>query len=208
MTHYNLTHLTQRDNQAVLGPIQDDEALLLYSIIKTCRLKTIVEIGGLSGYSAINFLQAVGDSGTVYTIDIVPSLTSLKHNHKVIIKNAKNIEPIDIDNNHIDLIFFDAHAYEEQMLLFSKFINNQLINEDSFIALHDTGTHAKQFTSGSYETTDGWVHQQAERKMVNTLVNEHGYSCINFHTKLDKHDDALPFRHGLTILKKFKDLIL
>ena len=30
MVHYDLTHLTQDPTQAVLGPIQDDEALVLF----------------------------------------------------------------------------------------------------------------------------------------------------------------------------------
>ena len=33
MVNYDLTHLTQPENQNVSGPIQDDEALFLYSII-------------------------------------------------------------------------------------------------------------------------------------------------------------------------------
>lgn len=59
MVKYDLSHLTQDDNQHVWGPIQDDEALFLYSIIRASRLKRIFEIGGLSGYSAQNFLNAV-----------------------------------------------------------------------------------------------------------------------------------------------------
>ena len=94
------------------------------------------------------------------------------------------------------------------MILLNKFINTNLIDEDSFIVLHDTGTHPNQYTLGSYETSEGWVHQQVERKMVNILVNDYGYHCINFHTKLNIHDDKLPFRHGLTVLKKFKNLLL
>ena len=58
MVNYDLTHLTQNENQRVLGPIQDDEALFLYSIIRGCRLERILEIGGLNGYSARNFLKA------------------------------------------------------------------------------------------------------------------------------------------------------
>ena len=33
MVNYDLAHLTQPENQNVSGPIQDDEALFLYSII-------------------------------------------------------------------------------------------------------------------------------------------------------------------------------
>ena len=44
MVYYDLTHLNQPSNQFVLGPIQDDEALFLYSIIRGSRLKYILEL--------------------------------------------------------------------------------------------------------------------------------------------------------------------
>ena len=77
MTQYNLEHLIQTKEQKVIGPIQDDEALLLFALIKTCLIKNVIEIGGLNGYSANNFLEAVGDNGSVITIDInlVPKYT-------------------------------------------------------------------------------------------------------------------------------------
>lgn len=40
-------------------PLQDDEALFLYSIVRGLRLSSVLEIGGLRGYSALNFLQAM-----------------------------------------------------------------------------------------------------------------------------------------------------
>ena len=58
MVNYNFTHLTQNYQQNVWGPIQDDEALFLYSIIRGSRLTRILEIGGLHGYSGLNFLKA------------------------------------------------------------------------------------------------------------------------------------------------------
>ena len=59
MVKYDLSHLTQSEDQNVGGPVQDDENLFLYSIIRGCRLSRILEIGGLDGYSAKNFLQAM-----------------------------------------------------------------------------------------------------------------------------------------------------
>lgn len=40
-------------------PLQDDEALLLYSVVRGLRFSSVLEIGGLRGYSAHNFLQAM-----------------------------------------------------------------------------------------------------------------------------------------------------
>ena len=70
MVSYDLSHLTQDESQYVFGPIQDDEALLLYALIRVMKLQTVVEIGGMSGYSALNFCKAVGNEGKVVSIDI------------------------------------------------------------------------------------------------------------------------------------------
>ena len=81
MVNYDLKHLTQNDDQRVLGPIQDDEALFLYSVIRGSRMRRVLEIGGLSGYSATNFLAAMCASGPgamLYTVDI--ALNVLLHN--------------------------------------------------------------------------------------------------------------------------------
>jgi predicted O-methyltransferase YrrM len=70
---YNIDHLIQPKEQVVLGPIQDDEALILFSIVHAMRLRYIVELGSQSGYSAQNFLKAVGPQGHVIGIDIAPT---------------------------------------------------------------------------------------------------------------------------------------
>ena len=49
--------------------IDDDEALLLYAVVRGLRMSRVLEIGGLSGYSAKNFLQAMTPTkGVVYTV--------------------------------------------------------------------------------------------------------------------------------------------
>ena len=56
---YDFSHLIQSPDQMVNGPIQDDEALMLYAVVRTMRLRRVLELGGLSGYSARNFLSAL-----------------------------------------------------------------------------------------------------------------------------------------------------
>lgn len=74
MVKYDLSHLVQNDDQFVHGPIQDDEALFLFAMIRTMRISRILEIGGLGGYSAKNFLRATESlkDSCVYTVDINP----------------------------------------------------------------------------------------------------------------------------------------
>ena len=57
MAVYDLSHLTQETHHPG-GAIQDDEALLLFAMIRVMHLRRVLEIGGLDGYSARNFLAA------------------------------------------------------------------------------------------------------------------------------------------------------
>src|SRR5947208_2964881 len=72
--NYDLSHLVQDAAQAVVGPIQDDEALLLYSICRVTCAARVAEFGGQSGYSARNFVAAIsGKPGAaLYTVDMSP----------------------------------------------------------------------------------------------------------------------------------------
>jgi len=177
MNTYDLTHLVGPANQYVLGPIQDDEALFLYSIVKGMRIKRILEIGGLNGYSARNFIKAMESDGVLYTVDINP-VTTVSSNHKFIHKDAKDITSDDIDNQPLELIFFDCHEYDVQMNLYNKLLESNLINDNTLIALHDTNTHPTQIVSWSYQIgSSEWVHQQVERRMVNSF-HDMGYNIF------------------------------
>jgi predicted O-methyltransferase YrrM len=63
MVSYDLSHLVQPNDEAVLGPVQDTEALFLYAVVRGMRMRRVLEIGGLSGYSARNFLAALPADG-------------------------------------------------------------------------------------------------------------------------------------------------
>jgi predicted O-methyltransferase YrrM len=203
VTNYELSHLSQEENQRVMGPIQDDEALLLYSVIRVMRLKNIVEIGAARGYSAINFLKAIGNNGNVVSIDITPT-PIMGDRHIVLVGSAEDVTPEQLQVDSIDLLFFDAHDYPAQINFFNTMRDAGMITDSTIIALHDTGTHPVQFGS-SYETNQGFVHQKVERVMTNNFFDM-GYQPICFHTKLSVHDETLPYRHGLTLLSKFNRL--
>lgn len=201
--NYNLSHLSQPEHQRVFGPIQDDEALLLYSIIRVTRLKNIIEIGGLGGYSASNFLAAVGSQGIVYTVDINP-VPKLAHNHVVIQKDCGLITSDDVPNK-IELIFFDAHDYAAQKSLYHTLLQHNIIDNNVILAIHDTNLHPNKYVERSYYMEDdgGWVHQHVERELV-TYFKSLGFDAISFHTKID--EPTIEFRHGITIMKMFKSL--
>jgi hypothetical protein len=170
-------------------------------------MKRIFEIGGLSGYSGKNFIQALTycNDGILYTCDINP-VPKLAENHKLLIKNALNISIDDIDNMPLDLIFFDCHDLV-QIDVYKNFIKNNIINDNTVLALHDTNLHYSPFNiHGPYiKEEDGYAHQPVERQMVNFFKNE-GYDIFSISTDKSKHDESFPFRHGITVCKKFKYL--
>ena len=208
MVKYDLSHLSQPEHQNVSGPIQDDEALFIYSIIRGCRLERILEIGGLNGYSAKNFLQALSFSkkGILYTCDLNP-VPVLDENHKVFVKNALDLTINDLDNKPLDLIFFDCHDMI-QMDIYNKFINENIINDNTILALHDTNLHYAPFQHcGIFiDKENGYAHQPVERTMVNMFKNL-GYDIFSISTDQTKHHDEFPVRHGITVCKKFKTLL-
>ena len=62
------------------------------------KLNRILEIGGLAGYSAKNFIESmVTVDGVLYTVDIDPNCPQIAPNHKVIIKNALDLTIADTD---------------------------------------------------------------------------------------------------------------
>lgn len=119
VVRYNLEHLVQEPSQAVFGPIQDDEALLLSAVCRVACAARIAEFGGESVYSARNFLAAVDGSpeGKVYTVDSGP-VPVLAPNHRFIRKFAKDVVLEDFDRQPLDLVFFDCHDFAQQLEAF------------------------------------------------------------------------------------------
>uniref|UniRef100_A0A6C0CJM3 Methyltransferase n=1 Tax=viral metagenome TaxID=1070528 RepID=A0A6C0CJM3_9ZZZZ len=207
MVNYDLSHLTQDETQNVWGPIQDDEALFLYSIIRGSRLERILEIGGLDGYSGTNFLKALSytKNGKLYTCDLNP-VPVLAENHKVLIKNAMYLTAEDLDNQPLDLVFFDCHDMV-QMSIYNNLVSKKIINNDTILVLHDTNLHYAPYHKwGKYvRQENGIAHQPVERRMVNMFKNL-GYDVFSISTDRSKHSPDFPVRHGVTICKRFKTL--
>lgn len=212
MVVYNLNHLTQAPEQSTPGAIQDDEALLLFALIRVTRIKRILEFGGVPGYSARNFCEALNGEGMVYTVDWgVDGVTPKQgENHKVIVKNTADVTPEDI-GEPIDLVFFDCHAYEASLCAFQTLKRAGIITDKTMFAFHDTNLLPNEMALGypniSYEVEGGWRFCPPESQLVNDF-KEMGYDIINLHTNADVHNPSFPYRCGLSIARKFTPLEL
>lgn len=201
---YDLSHLTQDPDQKVLGPIQDDEALLLFALIRVMVLRRVLEIGGLGGYSATNFAAAVGPAGTVYSVDVNP-VPKVADNHVPITMDVGDLRAADVGSIPLDLVFFDCHCFVGQMAMLTRFVRDGVITDRTVIALHDTNLHPGKTEEKTYEVTGGWVNCWPERRMVNE-IRELGYDAICLDTDMSVHGPDLPFRHGLTLMRRFTTL--
>ena len=138
MVKYDISHLTQPENQIVLGPIQDDEALFLYSLIRVKRIKCILEIGGLNGYSSKNFIKAMEFDNKEYklfTCDI-NKVPKINNNHYTIQKDVNNLNKEDILDSKIELLFLDCHTLSQYDML-KKLFKSDNINKDTKKAGYD-----------------------------------------------------------------------
>lgn len=70
-----LQHIGNQPRSGIVaGPIQDDEALLLFALARVMGVKRVLELGGLSGHSALNFLRAMRcvQDRSMYSVDVRP----------------------------------------------------------------------------------------------------------------------------------------
>jgi len=187
---YHMSHLIQHLD-TVPNAISDDEALFLYALCRAMRLKNIVELGTSTGYSANNFLQSVSSfDGKVVSID----KNEYKNAYRGFIfihKDIKNIVPDDIPMDNIDLIFFDTHDSDGQIIFFETMLSSQKITDKTIIAIHDTG--AWSLLRYGFKSDDA-----PERRLNNYLVSK-GWCPLHIHKR---NNNKIAFCYGLTIMSK------
>ena len=199
--------------QRVTGPMQADEMLLLFGLVRTSSVARVLEIGGFKGDSAYNFLQAlkckVGGSVTpmVVTVDLSPIKPIRQHivAHRTLRKNAINLTMDDVEGQPVDAILLDCHAFYASQHILANVFEHGLLSSNGFVILHDTGLHATQRYGWALHNHEpaGWVHQPVERLIAQWLQ---AVDCS--FQRISAHDDArvLGPRHGLTIMQRRIDL--
>lgn len=92
------------------------EASLLGFLIRSHGVKTIVEFGTYTGYSALSMAEQLPSDGSIYTLDINPETTKLAqsywdkspHGNKIKSLVGPAINSFNTINEQIDLAFIDA----------------------------------------------------------------------------------------------------
>ena len=221
----DLAHLSQPTpgwdgaypRQMAMGPMQADEMLLLFGLVRSSSVARVLEIGGLQGTSAYNFLQALRCkhggpvAPMVITVDINPVHRWESHlvTHRTLQKDATLLTMADIGGEAVDAILLDCHAfYASQHILLNVF-DRGLLSANGFLFLHDTGLHdyptplPKVTWAQLNKQPPGWVHQPVERLIAQWVTQQ---DCA--FQRVSAHDDARDVgpRHGLTIMQRRVDL--
>eukprot|EP00929_Paragymnodinium_shiwhaense_P089063 TRINITY_DN49319_c0_g1_i1.p1 TRINITY_DN49319_c0_g1~~TRINITY_DN49319_c0_g1_i1.p1 ORF type:complete len:559 (-),score=53.99 TRINITY_DN49319_c0_g1_i1:36-1712(-) len=158
--HYDLRHLS-RGNAPRLGPLQDDEALLLFSLVRAMRPRTIVEFGTANGFSGMNWMHAIADEpdARVYSYDIVPypagtGLEDADPRFTFIQKSQADFDWSDVELRPVDVAFFDAgHLVEYSLKAFERVL--PALTSTAMVAVHDTGLHVLDHGTGAPSDKEG-----------------------------------------------------
>jgi hypothetical protein len=212
------------------GPyaLQDDEALLLFALARVNGVSRVLEVGGLGGYTARNFLEAVAcmSSPAVYSVDI-NLIPRVGPGHHPIQKWPGLLTATDLDTQAVDLILLDCHHYPATIAMLRRVLTQGLLAPEGLIALHDTGLHPpppdclepphncegtrKHVALVSlndsrlptvWQQKRGWMHQPVERLVAQWLTK---FDCNAEWQMLVSQDDRHrrgELRHGLTIMQR------
>jgi len=205
----NLAHLRRfgypRFSAEIQGSLQVDEMLLLFSLVRASSILRILEIGGLNGRSAFNFLEALRckRGGVVITVDVRPSVKrwgTHPVSHLTLIKNAADLTMDDIGRQEIDALLLDCHAYYSSQNVLRNVFERGLLSRHGFIFLHDTGLHRNRTYDRSQLNLDpsGYIHQPVERLLAQWIQTQ---DCS--FQRISIHDDLRIFpRQGITIMQR------
>jgi predicted O-methyltransferase YrrM len=207
-----MEHLQSYDDHGAIGPLQQDEAVALFGLVRALRPRTVVEFGFFHGHSAFNFLMALEADALLASYDVddgsrdraareFPQRPGFRFFHK----SQEDFHPDDVDGRPLDLVFFDAaHFLDLNQRTFERVRPH--LAPGAWIAIHDTGVWSPEHLEPVHEefiatmpierTREGRiVHQPGEREFVRWIL-EHfpEFQALHLHS-------CRTLRHGLTFLQ-------
>ena len=163
-------------SQMLIGEM---EASVLAFLINMARVKTVVEFGTFTGYSALAMAEQLPEDGKVFTIDINKETTAIAKRFWDQSPHGKKIEQIlkpGLDaladlNGKYDLIFIDADKNN-----YPNYLTWALdhLSDHGLIVVDNTLWHGKVITPGADKQTDSIIkHNEMARDLegyVKTLL--------------------------------------
>jgi caffeoyl-CoA O-methyltransferase len=170
--------------------IGEMEAAVITFLIKLGRVKTILELGTFTGYSALAMAEQLPSDGKVITIDINPHTSKIAksywdkspHGEKITQILAPGMEAIKTISEKFDLIFIDADKNN-----YPHYLDWALdhTTEKGLIITDNTLWHGKVLQTGTDKQTDSIIlHNINVRKLS-------GYTKV-----------LLPIRDGMYLIQK------
>lgn len=170
--------------------IGEMEASVLTFLIKLGKVKTVLELGTYTGYSALAMAEQLPEDGKVVTVDINPETTKLargfwdKSPHGIKIQQIlkPGLEALESLDENFDLIFIDADKNN-----YSNYLDWALehLSSKGVIVVDNTLWYGKVLTPGADKQTDSII---AHNQKVKNLK---GYITT-----------LLPVRDGMFLIQK------
>lgn len=189
-----------------MGPVQREEALFLYALLRLVRPRVIVEFGFFEGHSARVFCRACPES-QVFSFDLEdnpPARAALEcfPNFHFRHKSMSDVVHADVGHGAVDFVFFDA-CHEEDINMATLRIMEPWLADGAIVAVHDTGLwHRRWLTPdrlgepGQWVAADLYAHQPGERRFVRRLRDTRPHwGQIELGT-------TACLRHGLSLIQK------
>lgn len=196
--------------EATLGPVQRDEALLLTGLMRVLRPQTVVEIGFLYGHSALNFLRAMDADARLFSFDVDPRLEDqaeklFGHDPRFVFccRSQTAIRAADLQGRLADFVFLDAsHDADLNRVTFERLL--PLMAPRAIFAVHDTGAVHRALVPDGHPVlalADRWAGDEyegepGERAFVNRVLEEHPeFAQVHLHSHRT-------LRAGITLLQR------
>lgn len=196
--------------EATLGPVQREEALMLTGLVRVLRPRTIVEIGFLYGHSALNFLRAMDADARLFSFDIDPRLEDqayklFGHDPRFVFRcrSQTAIRAADLQGCPADFVFLDAsHDADLNRETFERLL--PLMAPRAIFAVHDTGAVARALVPEGHPCLalqerwagDEYEGEPGERAFVNRVLDEHPeFAQVHLHSHRT-------LRAGITLLQR------
>lgn len=183
----NYTKSNVHGSQMLIGEM---EASVLKFLIGLGKVKTVVEFGTYTGYSALAMAESIPDDGKVFTIDINKETTTLAksfwdkspHGKKIHQILKPGLEAMKELTGKYDLVFIDADKNN-----YSNYLDWALehLSENGLIVVDNTLWSGKVLKSDGEKQTESII---AHNKKVKGL---HGYVKT-----------LLPIRDGMFLIKR------